>query len=130
MGGGRRPGATIGNIQAGRAFVRDNPEASMNNRDEAIREKLLERLAAVDVDARNLAVEVVTGSVIVRGSVPTEQQRGRTIEALAGAHSIEIIVRPVAPSDSPDGRGRSPITGASAESAHQSRRQTDPTRLT
>ena len=87
----------------------------MNNRDETIREKLLERLTAVDVDARNLAIEVVTGSVIVRGSVPTEQQRERTIEALAGAHSIDIVVRPVAPSDSADGRGRSPLTGTSAE---------------
>jgi len=67
----------------------------MNNRDETIREKLLERLSAVDVDARNLAIEVATGSVIVRGSVPTEQQRARTIEALAGAHSIEVLVRPV-----------------------------------
>ena len=57
----------------------------MNKRDETIREKLLERLSAVDVDARNLAIEVATGSVIVRGSVPTEQQRTRTIEALAGA---------------------------------------------
>jgi hypothetical protein len=93
----------------------------MNNRDETIREKLLERLSAVDVDA------VATGSVIVRGSVPTEQQRERTIEALAGAHSIEVLVRPVAPIDSDDGRGRSPLTGTSAESAHQSRRQTDPT---
>ena len=99
----------------------------MNNRDETIREKLLERLTAVDVDARNLAIEVVTGSVIVRGSVPTEQQRERTIEALAGALSIDIVVRPFAPSDSADGRGRSPLTGTSAESAHQSRRQTDPT---
>jgi hypothetical protein len=99
----------------------------MNNRDETIREKLLERLTAVDVDARNLAIEVETGTVIVRGSVPTEQQRQRTIEALAGAHSIEIVVRPATPNDSADGRGRSPLTGTSAESAHQSRRQTDPT---
>jgi hypothetical protein len=99
----------------------------MNNRDETIREKLLERLSAVDVDARNLAIEVATGSVIVRGSVPTEQQRARTIEALAGAHSIEVLVRPVAPVDSDDGRGRSSLTGTSAESAHQSRRQADPT---
>ncbi len=99
----------------------------MNSRDETIREKLLERLTAVDVDARNLGIKVVTGTVTVRGSVPTEQQRVRTIEALAGAHSIEIFVRPVAPIDSDDGRGRSPLTGTSAESAHQSRRQTDPT---
>jgi osmotically-inducible protein OsmY len=78
----------------------------MNKRDETIREKLLERLSAVDVDARNLAIEVATGSVIVRGSVPTEQQRTRTIEALAGAHSIEVLVRPVASVDGDDGRGR------------------------
>jgi BON domain len=99
----------------------------MNNRDETIREKLLERLTAVDVDARNLAIEVATGSVIVRGSVPTDRQRDRALEALAGAHSIEIFVRPMPPADSADGRGRSPLTGTSAESAHQSRRQTDPT---
>ena len=99
----------------------------MNNRDETIRGKLLDRLTAVDVDARNLAIEVANGMVIVRGSVPTEDQRQRTIEALAGAHSLEIFVRPVAPVDSDDGRGSSPVTGTSAESAHQSRRQTDPT---
>jgi hypothetical protein len=99
----------------------------MNNRDETIREKLLDRLTAVNVDARNLAIEVATGMVIVRGSVPTEEQRQRTIAALAGAHSVEIFVRPVAPVDSDDGRGRSPVTGTSAESSHQSRRQTDPT---
>ena len=53
-------------------------------------------------------------------------QQQRTIEALAGAHSIEIVVRPVAAADSDDRRGRSPVTGTSAESAHQSRHQTDP----
>jgi len=99
----------------------------MNNRDESIREKFIERLTALDIDTRNLAIEVTTGSLIVRGSVPTEQQRARAIEALAGAHSIDVVVRPVAPSDNDDGRGRSPVTGTSAESAHQSRRQTDPT---
>ena len=62
----------------------------------------------LDIDTRNLAIEVTTGSLIVRGSVPTEQQQTRAIEALAGAHSIDIIVRPVAPTDSDDGRGRSP----------------------
>ena len=99
----------------------------MNKRDEAIREKLVQRLMAVDVDGRNLAIEVAAGMVLVRGSVPTEEQRQRTMEALAGAHSIEIAVEPLASSDSPDGRGRSPVTGTSAESAHQSRHQTDPT---
>lgn len=99
----------------------------MNNRDETIREKLLDRLTAVDVDARNLAVEVLHGTVLVRGTVPDEEQRQRAIEALAGAHTLEILVRPMAATDSDDGRGRSPVTGTSAESAHHSRRQTDPT---
>ena len=128
----RRAAAPAGNIRgrqhSGSPGVR--PEQPGGKHEQSRRNhsrKLLERLTAVDVDARNLAIEVMTGSVIVRGSVPTEQQRERTIEALAGAHSIEIVVRPVAPSDSADGRGRSPITGTSAESAHQSRRQTDPT---
>ena len=99
----------------------------MNNRDETIRDKLLDRLTAVGVDARNLAVEVVGGTVNVRGSVPSEGQLQRAAEALAGIHSLEIAIRPTAPADSDDGRGRSPITGTSAESAHQSRHQTDPT---
>ena len=47
----------------------------MNNRDESIRGKLVDRLAAVGVDARNLAVEVTGGTVNVRGSVPSEGQR-------------------------------------------------------
>jgi hypothetical protein len=99
----------------------------MNNRDETIREKLLDRLATLAVDTRNLAVEVEHGTVIARGSVPTEEQRQRAIDALIGAHELLIAIRPVAPTDSDDGRGRSPVTGTSAESAHQSRRQTDPT---
>ncbi len=99
----------------------------MNNRDETIREKLLERLATLGVDARNLAVEVEQGMVIARGSVPSEEQRQRAIDGLIGAHELQIAVRAVAASDSKDGRGRSPVTGTSAESAHQSRRQTDPT---
>jgi hypothetical protein len=69
----------------------------MNDRDKTIREKLVERLAAVSVDAHNLAIEVEMGRVFVGGSVPSEEQRERAIEALAGAHDIEIFVRPVAP---------------------------------
>lgn len=99
----------------------------MNNRDETIRDKLLDRLTAVGVDARSLAVEVVHGTVIVRGAVPSEEQQQRAMDALIGVHSVEIAIRPVAPVDSDDGRGRSPITGTSAESAHHSRHQTDPT---
>lgn len=99
----------------------------MNSRDEAIRDKLVDRLTAVGVDARSLAVEVANGIVIVKGSVPSEEQRARAEEAFAGARLLDIVVRPVPPSDSVDGRGRSPLTGTSAESAHHSRRQTDPT---
>ena len=99
----------------------------MNNRDETIRAKLLDRLTAVDVDARNLTIEVTGGAVTARGSVPTEEQRQRTIEALAGAHAVAISVQPVAAVDSDDGRGRSPVTGTSADSAHHSRHQRDPT---
>ena len=71
----------------------------MNHRDETIRVKLVERLTAVSVDARNLAIEVETGRVFVSGSVPSVDQRERAIEALAGAHDIEIFVRPVASVD-------------------------------
>ena len=78
----------------------------MNNRDETIREKLLDRLTTLGVDARNLALEVEHGTVIARGSVPNEEQRQRAIDALIGAHELQIAVRPVAPSDSDDGRGR------------------------
>jgi hypothetical protein len=99
----------------------------MNSRDETIREKLLDRLTTLGVDTRNLAVEVEHGTVIARGWVPNEEQRERAIDGLMGAHELQIAVRPVAPSDSDDGRGRSPVTGTSAESAHKSRRQTDPT---
>ena len=71
----------------------------MNNRDETIRAKLLDRLTAVDVDSRNLDIVVGTGMVTIRGSVPTDEQRRRAIEALAGAHSVEIFVRPAPGSD-------------------------------
>jgi BON domain-containing protein len=70
----------------------------MNHRDETIREKLT-GLTAAFVDARNLAIEVETGRIVVSGSVPSEEQRDRAIEALAEAHDIEIFVRPVAPVD-------------------------------
>jgi osmotically-inducible protein OsmY len=80
----------------------------MNNRDETIGVKLLDRLTAVGVDARCLAVEVVGGTVNVRGAVPSEDQRQRATDALIGVHSLEIAIRPVAAVDGDDGRGRSP----------------------
>jgi hypothetical protein len=99
----------------------------MNNRDELIRAKLLERLTNVNVDIRMVTLEVNHGEVNVRGAVPSVGQRSRAFEALAGAHSVELQVRDMPPSDSADGKGRSPVTGTSEESAHQSRHQTDPT---
>jgi len=80
----------------------------MNNRDVTIRDKLLDRLSAVGVDARSLAVEVVSGTVNVRGAVPSEDQRQRATEALIGVHSLEIAIRPVPASDGDDGGERSP----------------------
>ena len=68
----------------------------MNDRDELIRGKLLDRLTAVGVDARNLVVEVAAGTVTVQGAVPTDEERERAMEALIGAHTLEISVRPAA----------------------------------
>lgn len=99
----------------------------MNERDEMVRGKLIDRLTAVGVDPRMVSVEVNSGAATIRGSVPSAEQRARALEALAGAHAIELEVRDVPPSDSTDGRGRSPLTGTSEESAHQSRHQADPT---
>jgi BON domain-containing protein len=123
----QRPRSFAATIALLERLIWATPEDPMNNRDETIRDKLLDRLTAVGVDARNLAVEVANGTVIVRGTVPSQEQRQRAIDALIGVHSMEITIRPVESSDSDDGRGRSPITGTSAESAHQSRHQTDPT---
>jgi hypothetical protein len=78
----------------------------MSDRDELIRGKLLERLTAVGVDARNLVIEVAAGTVTVQGAVPTDEERERAMEALIGSHTLEISVRPVAHVDSADGRSR------------------------
>ncbi len=99
----------------------------MNERDELVRSKLLDRLTAVGVDIRMMKIEVEYGQVLASGFVPSVEHRTRGLEALAGAHSIDLSIREVPPSDSEDGRGRSPLTGTSEESAHQSRHQTDPT---
>ncbi len=96
----------------------------MNERDEMVRGKLIDRLVAVGVDPRLVTVEVSGGEATVRGAVPSAEQRERAFEALAGAHAIELIEWNVPPSDSAHGRGRSPRTGTSA---HQTRHQTDPT---
>lgn len=74
----------------------------MSERDEMIRGKLLDRLTAVDVDARNLVVEVAGGLVTVRGAVPTEDERQRAIDALIGAHTLDISVWQAGPAHQTD----------------------------
>jgi len=104
----------------------------MNRSDEEIRGRLNDALTAAGVDVRNLALEVAAGRVSITGSVPDEPQRQRLAEVVGasqgpGATAIGSHVRivPVAPPDSSDGRGRSPVTGTSADSAHESRHQLD-----
>ncbi len=104
----------------------------MDRRDEELRNAVTDAFTAAGIDARNLAVEAVAGDLIVAGTVPTEEQR-RNVAAIL-AESIEgsnaraachVAVRAAGAPDSPDGRGRSPVTGTSADSAHESRHQTD-----
>jgi hypothetical protein len=103
----------------------------MNEADEKVRDAITDTFTKRGIDARNLAVEVRGGAVSVSGSVPSEEQREKVAPALAaaapeaGAARISVSVAPVPPSDSLDGRGRSPVTGTSADSAHESRHQLD-----
>ena len=64
----------------------------MNERDERVRGKLIDRLVAVGVDPHMVSVEVNAGEAVIRGSVPSAEQRERALEALAGAHLIELEV--------------------------------------
>ena len=70
-------------------------------------------------------------AVIVKGTVPDTDQRDRLARVVA-ASSVsdctlqwDVTVEGVLPPDSADGRGRSPVTGTSADSRHQSRHQLD-----
>jgi hypothetical protein len=103
----------------------------MNASDEKIRNELNDRLTSAGVDVRNLAIESVDGRLIVKGSVPSADQQEKLVRLLntppVGAASLDCQVRllEVHPSDTSDGRGRSPVTGTSADSAHESRHQLD-----
>lgn len=104
----------------------------MNRSDEEIRGRLNDALTAAGIDVRNLAIEVGGGRVSVSGSLPDETQRERAVEILGASGrpgttdiSGRIDVMPVAATDSSDGRGRSPVAGTSADSAHESRHQLD-----
>jgi len=99
----------------------------MDRRDEELRDAINDRLTQAKVDARSLSVEVEAGSITVTGSVPSEEHRRKLAGVLAGAVNVDcrVDVIPVAASDSLDGRGRSPLTGTSADSQHESRHQRD-----
>jgi hypothetical protein len=102
----------------------------MNRADERMRDTIQDALAHANIDTRNLGIEVRGGAIEITGSVPTDEQRRRVAPTVinavhAGTCRIDVGVRPVAPSDTDDGRGRSPLTGTSADSQHESKHQTD-----
>lgn len=103
----------------------------MNRIDEDVRDVITDSLTEAGIDARNLAVEVNGDSAVVVGSVPSEDERLRLLSLLdtiapgVGGIATRVVVLQVPPSDSADGRGRSPVTGSSADSQHESRHQLD-----
>jgi len=103
----------------------------MKQHDEKIRATVNDAFTAANVDVRNLAIEVTDGRVSVKGSVPSAQQQERVTSVLqrcvdrTTVLECDVIVRDVVPTDSLDGRGRSPLTGTSSDSAHESRHQLD-----
>ena len=103
----------------------------MNPQDEKMRGRVNDALTAASVDVRNLAIEVSDGHVFIKGTAPSSDQQTRVAgivgQCLEPGTPLEcdVGVREVAPSDSAGGRGRSPLTGTSADSAHESRHQLD-----
>lgn len=102
-------------------------------RDEKVRDEVHDALTRSNVDTRSLAIEVVDGYLIMKGTVPSIEQREEVAALLRQcvdeglSLECDISVLKVAPSDSLDSRGRSPVTGTSADSAHESRHQLDRT---
>lgn len=104
----------------------------MNPRDEKIRSDVHDCLTQGGVDVRNLSLEVQDGHLTIRGSVASRDQGQRVSDLLrARANSFdaldcEVIVRPMSEyGQEPDGRGRSPVTGTSPDSQHESQHQLD-----
>lgn len=103
----------------------------MNRADEQIRDSLTDEMTKANIDARNLTVEVVEKAVIIKGTVPDTDQRDRLARLVAPSVvsdttlQWDVAIEDVPPPDSSDGRGRSPVTGTSAESRHHSRHQLD-----
>jgi hypothetical protein len=102
----------------------------MNPQDEARRDALTDAFTKANIDARNLTVEVVDGALLINGTVPDDSARDK-IQAIIASEKFGIAVQfdvgvaKVQPIDSSDGRGRSPVTGTSSDSAHESRHQLD-----
>ena len=102
-------------------------------RDEKVRDAVHDAFTRLDVDTRNLAIEMVDGHLIVKGTVPSRDEQEQVVallrQCVGEGMSLEcdISVLKVPPIDSLDGRGRSPVTGTSADSAHESRHQLDRT---
>ena len=100
----------------------------MNQVDEDIRGVLTDAISRANIDARSLTVEVENRTASIKGSVPTDSERARLEKLLSQCRGLlpniecEVRVAEAAPSDSLDGRGRSPFTGTSA---HESRHQRD-----
>lgn len=103
----------------------------MKTQDENIRNAVNDALTRKGIDVRNLFIESFDGRLVISGSLPSIEQQDVLIEALKirfdGVHSLEcdVSLKKVAASDSDDGRGRSPLTGTSSDSGHESRHQLD-----
>jgi hypothetical protein len=103
----------------------------MNQADEERRGVFLDALTKAGIDGRNLAVECENGALDIKGTVPDEAQRQKIRHVLSTglygqAAGFDVDIAKVKPIDSSDGRGRSPITGTSVDSMHESDHQTDP----
>lgn len=103
----------------------------MNRIDEDVRDVITNARSEAGIDARNLDVEVNGDCAVVAGTVPTEGERRRLLALLdtmapaVGGIATRIDVLAAPPIDTADGRGRSPVTGTSADSRHESRHQLD-----
>lgn len=94
----------------------------MNRDDERILDAIVQSFARAGIDARNLAVDVIGGAVLVRGSVQTRAERvllGQLISAAMPdlAWRIAVGVRPAVPEASPGSSSR-PATHPAYESGN------------
>lgn len=101
----------------------------MNRIDEDVRDVITNAMAEAGIDSRNLDVEVNGDSAVVTGTVPSEDERSRLLALLdrvapdVGGVATRVGVLAVQPADIVD--RRSPVTGTSADSRHESRHQLD-----